>query len=214
MALGLIGHKIGMTRIFTDEGVAIPVTVLDVSANRISQIKSVERDGYSAIQVAYGTRKVNRLTRSNAGHFAKAGIEAAHGLHEFVVPVEMLADVKLGDAISADCFQANQLIDATGISKGKGFAGVIKRYHFSSNRASHGNSRSHRSAGSIGQNQDPGRVFPGKKMAGQLGNVQRTVQRLKIIRIDTDRKLLFIKGAVPGFNGSVVIVRPSLKEKK
>jgi len=214
MALGLIGHKIGMTRIFTDEGVAIPVTVLDVSANRISQIKSVERDGYSAIQVAYGTRKVNRLTRSDAGHFAKAGIEAAYGLHEFVVPVEMLADVKLGDAISVGCFQANQLIDATGISKGKGFAGVIKRYHFSSNRASHGNSRSHRSAGSIGQNQDPGRVFPGKKMAGQLGNVQRTVQRLKIIRIDTDRKLLFIKGAVPGFNGSVVIVRPSLKEKK
>lgn len=214
MALGLIGHKIGMTRIFTDEGVAIPVTVLDVSANRISQIKSLERDGYSAVQVAYGTRKVNRLTRSDAGHFAKAGIEAAYGLHEFVMPVEMLADFKLGDVISVDCFQANQLIDATGISKGKGFAGVIKRYHFSSNRASHGNSRSHRSAGSIGQNQDPGRVFPGKRMAGQLGSVQRTVQRLKIIRIDADRKLLFIKGAVPGFNGSAVIVRPSLKEKK
>jgi large subunit ribosomal protein L3 len=214
MALGLIGHKIGMTRIFTDEGVAIPVTVLDVSANRISQIKSVELDGYFAIQVAYGTRKVNRLTRSDAGHFAKAGIEAARGLHEFIVPSEILADCKLGDVIGVDRFQANQFIDATGLSKGKGFAGVIKRYHFSSNRASHGNSRSHRSAGSIGQNQDPGRVFPGKRMAGQLGNVQRTIQRLKIIRIDTDRQLLFVKGAVPGFNGSAIIVRPSLKEKK
>ncbi|QQS16558.1 MAG: 50S ribosomal protein L3 [Neisseriales bacterium] len=214
MGLGLIGCKVGMTRIFTDEGVAVPVTVLDMSTNRIAQIKSTKPDGYTAIQMAYGIRKVNRLTRSCAGHFAKAGIEAARVLHEFLVPSEMLADAKLGDVMNVDLFKAHQWVDATGISKGKGFSGVIKRHHFSSNRASHGNSVSHRSPGSIGQNQDPGRVFPGKRMAGQLGNVQRTVQRLKIVKIDQERQLLFLKGSVPGSTGSQVIICPSVKEAK
>ena len=174
MSLGLVGRKIGMTRIFTDDGAAVPVTVLDVANNRVTQIKTQEVDGYSAIQVAYGKRRASRVTKPMAGHLAKAGVESGVVLKEFKVPADDLAKFKAGDVVGADTFAVGQMVDVTGTSKGKGFSGAIKRHHFSSNRASHGNSRSHNSPGSIGMAQDPGRVFPGKRMAGQLGNVTRT----------------------------------------
>lgn len=211
MSLGLVGRKVGMTRVFTDDGDAIPVTVVDVSNNRVAQIKSDEIDGYSAVQVAFGRRRPGRVNKAAAGHFAKAGVEAGHILKEFRVSVEDLANLQQGGVIGVDIFKVGQKVDVSGTSQGKGFAGVIKRHHFSSNRASHGNSVSHRKPGSIGQNQDPGRVFPGKRMAGHLGNARRTVQNVEIIRIDAERQLLLISGALPGSRGGDVMVRPTVR---
>ena len=211
MSLGLVARKVGMTRIFAEDGVSIPVTVLDVSDNRVSQIKTPETDGYSAVQVAFGKRRASRITKAVAGHLAKAGVEPARGLKEFRVEAEQLASLKAGDAVGADLFQVGQKVDVTGVTIGKGFSGVIKRHNFSSNRASHGNSISHNSPGSIGMAQDPGRVFPGKRMAGQYGNVQRTTQGLEIVRVDTERQLLLVKGAVPGSKGGDIVVLPAIK---
>ncbi|WP_288841757.1 50S ribosomal protein L3 [uncultured Deefgea sp.] len=211
MSLGLVGRKVGMTRVFAEDGASIPVTVLDMAANRVTQIKTLEADGYSAVQVTFGTKKASRVNKAEAGHFAKAGVEAGLALVEFRIPAEKVAELKAGDALSVELFSVGQMVDVTGTSQGKGWAGVIKRYHFASNRATHGNSLSHRSAGSIGQAQDPGRVLPGKRMAGQLGNVQRTVQNLEIVRVDAERQLLLVKGGVPGSKGNDVIVRSSVK---
>lgn len=211
MSLGLVGRKVGMTRVFAEDGASIPVTVLDMSANRVTQIKTPEVDGYSAVQVTFGEKKANRVSKPEAGHFAKAGVEAGLALVEFRIDAEKLAELKAGDALSVEIFTVGQLVDVSGTSIGKGFAGAIKRYNFSSNRASHGNSRSHNSAGSIGQAQDPGRVLPGKRMAGHLGNVKCTVQNLEIVRVDAERQLLLIKGAVPGSPGNDVVVRPAVK---
>lgn len=211
MCLGLVGRKVGMTRIFAEDGATIPVTVLDMSSNRVTQIKTVETDGYSAVQVTYGSKKSSRLVRASAGHFSKAGVEAGLGLVEFRLAASDISNLKPGDAITVEILAVGQLVDVTGTSKGKGFSGVIKRHNFSSNRASHGNSRSHNTPGSIGQAQDPGRVFPGKRMAGQYGNIKSTVQCLEIIRIDVERQLILVKGAVPGSQNGDVIVRPSVK---
>ncbi len=211
MSLGLVGRKIGMTRLFTDDGNSVAVTVVDVSDNRVTQIKTPETDGYSAVQVAFGKRRASRVTKALAGHYAKAGTEAGTVLKEFTVSPEEAAKFSAGAAIGADIFQVGQAVDVTGTSQGKGFAGAIKRHHFSSNRASHGNSVTTRAPGSIGQAQDPGRVFPGKRMAGHLGAVQRTVQNLEIVRIDNERQLLLIKGALPGSKGGDVVVRPAVK---
>lgn len=213
MSLGLVGRKVGMTRIFTGDGETIPVTVLDVSNNRVTQIKTPDVDGYAALQVAYGRRRAGRVSKPAAGHLAKAGVEAGHVLREFRVNAAQLADFKTGDVIGVTIFQPGQKVDVTGTTAGKGFSGAIKRHHFSSNRASHGNSRSHNSAGSIGMNQDPGRVFPGKKMAGHLGVAQRTIQNLEIVRVDATRQLLLVKGAVPGSRGTDVMVHPAIKAK-
>ena len=211
MSLGLVGRKVGMTRIFAEDGRTIPVTVLDVSDNRVSQIKTVETDGYAAVQVAYGKRRASRITKPVAGHLAKAGVEPCRGIQEFRVAAEQAGGMSAGDAIGADLFQVGQKVDVTGVTIGKGFSGPIKRHNFSSNRASHGNSISHNSPGSIGMAQDPGRVFPGKRMAGQYGNVQRTTQGLEIVRVDVERQLLLVKGAVPGAKGGDVVVRPAVK---
>ena len=211
MSLGLVGRKVGMTRIFTDDGTAVPVTVLDMSDNRITQIKTAETDGYSAIQVAFGKRRAIRVSKAVAGHLAKAGVEPASVLKEFTVTPEALSELKVGAPLSVEIFQVGQKVDVTGTSIGKGYTGVIKRHNFSSNRASHGNSRSHNSPGSIGMAQDPGRVFPGKRMAGHMGDVKCTVQLLEVARIDAARQLLLVKGAVPGAKGGNVIVRPSVK---
>lgn len=211
MSLGLVGRKVGMTRVFTDDGDSIPVTVVDVSNNRVTQIKKSDTDGYTAVQVAFGKRRARRVNKAAAGHFAKAGVEAGHTLKEFRVTPEQLAELKLGGAIGADIFKAGQKVDVSGVSQGKGFSGVIKRHHFSSNRASHGNSVSHNKPGSIGMAQDPGRVFPGKKMAGHLGAVSRTAQNLVIVRVDVERQLLLIRGAVPGSKGGDVAVFPAVK---
>jgi large subunit ribosomal protein L3 len=211
MTLGLVGRKIGMTRVFTDDGDSIPVTVVDVSNNRVTQIKKPDTDGYSAVQVTFGKRRVNKAA---AGHFAKAGVEAGRMLKEFRVTAEKLTDIKVGGTIGADIFEVGQKVDVSGVSQGKGFSGVIKRHHFSSNRASHGNSVSHNKPGSIGMAQDPGRVFPGKKMAGHLGAVNRTAQNLEIVRIDAERQLLLIRGAVPGSKGGDVAVYPAVKAGK
>jgi large subunit ribosomal protein L3 len=214
MSLGLIGRKVGMTRIFADDGSAVPVTVLDVSDNRVTQIKTVENDGYSAVQVAFGKRRATRVAKPQAGHYAKAGVEAGSLLKEFRVEAKDLGEIKVGSVIGVEIFAAGQKIDVTGTSKGKGFAGVIKRHNFSSNRATHGNSVSHNMPGSIGMAQDPGRVFPGKRMAGHLGDVQATVQMLEVARIDAERKLLLVRGAVPGANGGHVIVNVATKTPK
>jgi large subunit ribosomal protein L3 len=214
MSLGLVGRKIGMTRVFTDEGDSIPVTVVDVSNNRVTQIKTQETDGYSAVQVAYGKRRVNRVNKAAAGHYAKAAVEAGSTLKEFRVPAEQLASLKVGGAVSVDVFKVGQMVDVAGTTIGKGHAGVIKRHHFSSNRASHGNSVSHNKPGSIGMAQDPGRVFPGKKMSGHLGGDNRTTQNLLIVRIDAERQLLMIRGAVPGARNGDVTVYPAIKLKK
>ena len=211
MSLGLVGRKIGMTRIFTDDGASLPVTVLDVSNNRVTQIKTAATDGYSAVQVAYGTRRASRVTKAAAGHFAKAGVEAGSVLKEFTVSPDQIAKLTLGGAVGVDLFQVGQVVDVTGVTIGKGYAGTIKRHHFKSGRASHGNSKSHNVPGSIGMAQDPGRVFPGKRMTGHLGDVQRTVQNLQIVRIDVERQLLLVRGAVPGAPGGDVVVRPAVK---
>ena len=210
-SLGLVGRKVGMTRIFADDGASVPVTVLDMSANRVTQIKTPETDGYSAVQVTYGSKKASRVSKPEAGHFAKAGVEAGRGLTEFAVEAAKLAELKVGDSLTVELFEVGQKVDVTGTSQGKGFSGAIKRHNFSSNRASHGNSVTTRAPGSIGQAQDPGRVFPGKRMAGQYGNVKRTVQNLEIVRIDVERQLILVKGAVPGSKHSDVVVRPAVK---
>jgi len=214
MSLGLVGRKVGMTRIFTDDGTSVPVTVLDVSNNRVTQIKTPAIDGYSAVQVTFGVRRASRVTKAAAGHLAKAGAEAGSVQKEFLVTTDQLSGFKPGDVIAASLFQPGQKVDVTATTIGKGFAGAIKRHHFSSNRATHGNSRAHNSAGSIGMNQDPGRVFPGKKMAGHLGDVQRTTQNLVVVRIDEARQLLLVKGAVPGSRGGDVVVHPAIKASK
>jgi large subunit ribosomal protein L3 len=211
MSLGLLGRKVGMMRIFTDDGDAIPVTVLDVSNNRVTQIKTVENDGYSAVQVAYGQRRASRVTKPQAGHFAKAGVEAGSALGEFRVDAAGLAELKPGSVISVEIFQPGQKVDVAGTSQGKGFAGTIKRHNFGSGRASHGNSRSHNVPGSIGMAQDPGRVFPGKRMSGHLGAVARTVQNLVVARVDAERQLLMIRGAVPGAKNGSVVVTPAVR---
>jgi large subunit ribosomal protein L3 len=211
MSLGLVGRKVGMTRIFTDDGAAVPVTVLDVANNRITQIKTKEADGYTAVQLTYGKRRASRVTKPQAGHLAKAGVEAGELLKEFPVSAEQLAKLKLGETVSVETFAVGQLVDVSGTTKGRGFSGAIQRHNFSSNRASHGNSRSHNAPGSISMAQDPGRVFPGKRMAGQYGNVKRTVQTLKVVRVDTERGLLLVKGAVPGADGGHIVVRPAAK---
>jgi len=211
MSLGLVGRKIGMTRIFTDDGSSLPVTVLDVSNNRVAQIKTAESDGYTAVQVAFGVRRPSRVNKASAGHFAKAGVGAGSILKEFTVSAAEAANLKTGAVIGVHNFKVGQKVDVTGVTIGKGYAGVIKRHHFSSNRASHGNSKSHNVPGSIGMAQDPGRVFPGKRMTGHLGDDQRTVQNLEIVRIDADRQLLLVMGAVPGSKGGDVVVRPAVK---
>ncbi len=211
MSLGLVGRKIGMTRIFTDDGTSLPVTVLDVSNNRVTQIKSAATDGYTAVQVAFGVRRASRVTKAAAGHYAKAGVEAGSVLKEFIITPEQLSSLQAAGVIGVELFKVGQKVDVTGVTIGKGYAGTIKRHHFKSGRASHGNSKSHNVPGSIGMAQDPGRVFPGKRMTGHLGDVQRTVQNLEIVRIDTVRQLLLVKGAIPGAKGGDVIVRPAVK---
>ncbi len=211
MSLGLLGRKIGMTRIFADDGSAVPVTVLDVANNRVTQIKTPEIDGYAAVQVTYGKRRANRVVKPQAGHLAKAGVEAGEVFREFPVTAEQLAALKVGETVSIETFAVGQLVDVSGTTKGRGFSGVIRRHHFSSNRASHGNSLSHNTPGSISMAQDPGRVFPGKRMAGQYGNVRRTAQTLKVVRVDAERGLLLVRGAVPGADGGHIVVHPSVK---
>ena len=211
MSLGLVGRKVGMTRIFTDDCISVPVTVLDVSYNRIAQVKTPEQDGYAAVQVAFGTRRASRVNKSMAGHLAKAGVEAGSVLKEFPVTAEELTSLKAGDQISVTIFAVGQKVDVTGRSIGKGFAGGIKRHNFKSQRASHGNSVSHNAPGSIGMNQDPGRVFPGKRMAGHLGDVKSTQQNLEVVRVDVERQLLLVKCAVPGSKGSDLVVHPAVK---
>ena len=213
MSLGLVGRKVGMMRIFRDDGTSVPVTVIDCSGNRVAQVKSADKDGYTAVQVAFGSRRAGRVTKAQAGHFAKAGVEAASDLREFRVDAGLLGDLKAGAELKVDMFEVGQKVDVSGTTIGKGYAGVIKRHHFSSNRASHGNSISHNSPGSIGMAQDPGRVFPGKRMSGHLGDVKRTVQLLEVARVDAERSLLLIKGSVPGPKNAAVIVRPSVKAK-
>jgi large subunit ribosomal protein L3 len=200
-----------MTRLFTDDGDAVPVTVVDVSNNRITQVKTKDTDGYAAVQVAFGKRRATRVTKPMAGHFAKAGVEAGNILREFRVSEEQASQLKLGAVVGADIFKAGQKVDVMGTTIGKGFAGVIKRHHFSSNRATHGNSISHNRPGSTGQNQDPSKVFPGKRMAGHLGDVRSTVQNLEVMRVDTARQLLMIKGALPGSKGGSVVVSPTVR---
>ena len=211
MSLGLVGRKVGMTRIFAEDGASIPVTVLDVSNNRVTQVKTPEIDGYAAVQVTFGQRRATRVSKPLAGHLAKAGVEAGHVLKEFQVEADQLVNFKAGDQVAVTIFAEGQKVDVTGTSIGKGFQGGIKRHNFSSNRASHGNSVSHNAPGSIGMAQDPGRVFPGKRMAGHLGDVQTTTQGLTIVRVDEGRQLLLVKGAVPGAKGSDVVVRPAVK---
>ena len=214
MSLGLVGRKVGMTRIFAEDGASIPVTVLDVSNNCVTQVKTPEIDGYAAIQVAFGKRRASRISKPLAGHLAKAGVEAGHVLKEFRIDADQLATFKAGDQVAVTIFAEGQKVDVTGTSIGKGFQGGIKRHNFSSNRATHGNSLSHNAPGSIGMAQDPGRVFPGKKMAGHLGDVARTTQNLEVVRIDEARQLLLVRGAVPGAKGGDVIVAPAVKASK
>jgi len=211
--LGLLGRKVGMMRIFTDSGDAVPVTVLDVSNNRVTQVKTVEIDGYSAIQVAFGTRKASRVSKPEAGHLAKAGVEAGAILKEFRVAADVAGQYQPGAQVPVSMFAAGQKVDVQGTSIGKGFAGTIKRHNFKSQRASHGNSRSHNVPGSISMAQDPGRVFPGKKMSGHLGDETTTTQNLDIVRVDEARQLLLVRGAVPGSKNGHVVVRPAVKVK-
>ena len=211
MAIGLVGKKCGMTRIFTEAGAAIPVTVIEVDANRITQVKTQDTDGYQAIQITTGTRRDSRVTAAQKGHFDKAGVKAGRGVWEFRVNDSELEGREIGGEILADLFEAGQMVDVTGQSKGKGFQGGVKRHNFSMQDATHGNSVSHRVLGSTGQNQTPGRVFKGKKMPGQMGNKRVTVQGLEVISVDAEKGLLVIKGAIPGANGGDVIVRPSIK---
>ena len=209
MSIGLVGLKSGMTRVFTEEGNSVPVTVVEVQPNRVTQIKTPESDGYSAIQVTTGARRASRVSKAAAGHYAKAQTEAGDGLWEF--RTNELEEIELGSEIKVDLFKAGQKVDVTGNSKGKGFQGGVKRHNFSMQDATHGNSLSHRAPGSIGQCQTPGKVWKGKKMAGQMGNVRKTVQSLEVVKVDEENNLLLIKGAVPGATGSSVIVKPAIK---
>jgi|TARA_B110000908_G_scaffold72499_1_gene87509 large subunit ribosomal protein L3 len=213
MSLGLIGRKVGMTRVFTEDGISIPVTVLEVKPNRVTQIKTVETDGYTGLQVAFGERRASRITKALTGHYAKAGVAAGSGIKEFTVDAEVTANHAVGSDITVELFEAGQLVDVTGSSIGKGFAGGIKRHHFKSGRATHGNSKAHKKIGSQGMAQDPGRVFPGKRMAGHLGDEKVTTQNLEVVRVDSERNLLLIKGAIPGSKGGDVVVRPAVKSK-
>ena len=211
MSIGLIGRKVGMTRIFTEDGGSVPVTVIEATPNRVTQLRTEEADGYRGLQVTAGSRKANRVNKAEAGHYAKAGVEAGRGLWEFRLTNNEAAGIEVGSELTVEIFADAKRVDITGTSKGKGFAGAIKRWNFSSQRMTHGNSLSHRAPGSIGQNQTPGRVFKGKKMAGQLGNKQVTVQSLQVVRVDVENNLLLIKGAVPGATGGDVIVKPAVK---
>jgi len=213
MTIGVIGRKAGMTRVFTDEGVSVPVTVIEVQPNRISQIKGQDTDGYRAVQVAAGTRKASRVTKPMAGHYAKAGVEAGAKLGEFRLADDEGTDLQVGGELTVALFTAGQKVDVRGVTKGRGFAGVVRRHHFRTQDASHGNSVSHRVPGSIGQNQTPGRVFKGKRMAGHLGNVQRCQQNLEVVRVDAGRNLLLVRGGVPGPTGGHLVVVPSVKQK-
>ncbi|MDN6275149.1 50S ribosomal protein L3 [Psychrobacter sp.] len=211
MAIGLVGKKCGMTRVFTETGASIPVTVVEVDANRITQVKNTDVDGYQAIQITTGTRRDSRVTAAQKGHFAKAGVKAGRGVWEFRVNDSDLEGREIGGEILADLFEQGQMVDVTGQSKGKGFQGGVKRHNFSMQDATHGNSVSHRALGSTGQNQSPGKVFKGKKMPGQMGNKRVTVQGLEVISVDAEKGLIVIKGAIPGATGGDVIVRPSVK---
>lgn len=210
MSLGLVGRKVGMTRVFSDDGVSTPVTVIEVEPNRISQIKTVETDGYTAVQVISGSRRASRVTKPMAGHYRKAGVEAGRGSWEF--RVDSVDDFELGSEIKVDLFEQGQIVDVAGISKGKGFQGGVKRHNFSMQDATHGNSISHRANGSIGQNQTPGRVFKGKKMSGHMGAEKCTTQNLEVVRVDAERNLVLVKGAVPGAKSGDVIIRPAVKQ--
>ena len=217
MTMGLVGRKCGMTRVFTDDGVSIPVTVIEAQPNQITQVKTVESDGYSALQVAAGGRKASRVSKPEAGHFAKAKVEAGDLMAEFRLdsadgPED--GEFRLGQEIKVDLFEEGQKVDVIGTTIGKGFAGTVKRHNFHMQDATHGNSLAHRAPGSIGQNQTPGRVFKGKKMSGHMGNVRRTAQNLEVVRVDAERNLLLIKGAVPGHSGGRVVVRPAVKASK
>ena len=211
MTMGIVGRKCGMTRVFTEDGVSIPVTVIEAQPNRITQVKTVESDGYRALQVTAGSRKPSRVSKPQAGHFAAAKVEAGDLIAELRLNDADEAEYEIGGDLKVDLFEEGQKVDVIGTSIGKGFAGGVKRHHFSMQDATHGNSLAHRAPGSIGQNQTPGRVFKGKKMAGHMGNVRRTVQNLEIVRVDAERNLLLIKGAVPGHSGGQVIVRPAIK---
>ena len=211
MAIGLVGRKVGMTRVFTEDGVSIPVTVIEVEANRITQVKTLDTDGYRAVQVTTGSRKATRVTKPAAGHFAKAQVEAGRGLWEFPLNDGEGEDLATGNELTVGLFAEAKKVDVTGTSKGKGFAGVVKRWNFRTQDPTHGNSLSHRVHGSIGQNQSPGKVFKGKKMAGHLGNARVTIQSLDVVRVDAERNLILVKGAVPGATGSDVIVKPAVK---
>ena len=213
MAIGLIGRKAGMARLFTEDGISVPVTVIEVEPNRITQLKTKERDGYRAFQVTTGKRPPSRVNKPAAGHFAKAGVEAGRGLWEFRLDDGEGGDIAVGSELKVDLFEVGQKVDVTGTTIGKGFAGTIKRHNFRGQRNTHGNSLSHRVPGSIGQNQTPGRVFKGKKMAGHLGGVRRCIQNLDVVRVDPDRNLLLLKGAVPGSKGGNVIIRPAVKAR-
>ena len=214
MTIGLVGRKCGMSRVFTDDGRSIPVTLIEATPNRVTQVKTVETDGYNAVQVAVGTKRAALVTKPLAGHYAKAKVEAGRGLFEFRLNADELAKFAVGGEVKADeVFTVGQKVDVAGISKGKGFQGTIKRHHFTMGDATHGNSLSHRSPGSIGQRQTPGRVFPGKKMAGHMGNVRRSAVNLEVVKIDNDRHLIAIKGSVPGAPGGDVIIRPAVKAK-
>jgi len=209
MTIGLVGRKAGMTRIFTEDGVSTPVTVIEVEPNRVSQVKTADVDGYNAVQVTVGAKKASRVSKPQAGHFAKAESAAGTKICEFTV--DEASDLELGSELNVTIFEAGQAIDVSGVTKGKGFAGVMKRYGFRGGDATHGNSISHRAPGSIGQCQTPGRVFKGKKMAGHMGDVQRTLQNLSVVRVDSERNLLLVKGSVPGAKGSNVVIRPAVK---
>ena len=213
MTIGVVGRKAGMTRVFTEEGASVPVTVIEVPPNTITQVKNVNTDGYRAVQITAGERKPSRVNKPMAGVYAKAGVEPGRGLWEFRLNDGEGEDLQAGSAINVEIFSAGQKVDVTGTSIGKGFAGVIKRHHFSAQDMTHGNSLSHRAPGSIGQNQTPGRVFKGKRMAGHMGNVKRTAQNLEVVKVDAERNLLLIKGAVPGAKGGDVIVRTSVKAR-
>ena len=213
MTMGLVGRKCGMTRVFTEDGESIPVTVIEAQPNHITQVKTVENDGYRALQVSAGSRKASRVSKPQAGHFAQAMVEAGDLISEFRLDDSDEGDYEMGAEINVELFEEGQIVDVVGTSIGKGFAGTVKRHNFRTQDATHGNSLAHRAPGSIGQNQTPGRVFKGKKMSGHMGNVRRTAQNLKVVRVDAERNLLLIKGAVPGHKGGRVIVRPAVKAK-
>ncbi|MES9956706.1 MAG: 50S ribosomal protein L3 [Sedimenticola sp.] len=211
MAIGIVGRKVGMTRVFTEEGASVPVTVIEVEPNRVTQLRTEDADGYSAVQVTTGARKASRVNKAMAGHLAKAGVEAGRGMWEFRLGEGEGEGIEVGGEINVDIFEAGQIVDVCGTSRGKGFQGGVKRHNFRTQDATHGNSLAHRAPGSIGQCQTPGRVFKGKKMAGQMGNVRSTTQNLEVVRVDVDKNLLLVKGAVPGAQGGDVIVTPAIK---